>query len=448
MTWSIADDHGEWGVRQAERSTGRKARSVIERGPRPTPTIPDCTNSRMPYGSSTFRRASNLSDDPVASMVTASVATSTTFARKSSAVWRTWGRVSGVVRTFTNNSSRCTDWAGSSSTILSTLTSLFSCLVTCSRGESSTSTTTVMRETPTTSVGPTASDSMLKARRENSVEIRARTPGLSSTRTDRVCLLISPAFFGRSYPAPRASLLTLPGRSYPRLRPPCPRKLGRTGRPAPRSSLLALPVWSHPPSDLDLVVTRTGCDHWPDHRVPADREVHHDGTIIDSHRLLDRRVHILGAVTAQPDAAVGLGEFDEVRNAAAVQIGIRVTPVVEQGLPLPDHAQALVVDHGHLDRNALDRTGGEFLVGHLKTSIAVDRPHCGVGTTGLRAHGRRHGIPHRAQATGVDPGPRIFVRDELRRPHLMLTDPGDVDRLRPRDRAQPLDHVLRRQFTI
>src|SRR5690625_901138 len=414
MTWSIADDHGEWGVRQAERSTGRKARSVIERGPRPTPTIPDCTNSRMPYGSSTFRRASNLSDDPVASMVTASVATSTTFARKSSAVWRTWGRVSGVVRTFTNNSSRCTDWSGSSSTILSTLTSLFSCLVTCSRGESSTSTTTVMRETPTTSVGPTASDSMLKARRENSVEIRASTPGLSSTRTERVCLLISPAFLGRSYPrlrppcprtlgptrrpAPRSSLLLpgrsyprlrppcprklgrtgrpaprssllLPGRSYPRLRPPCPRKLGRTGRPAPRSSLLTLPVWSHPPSDLDLVVTRTGCDHWPDHRVPADREVHHDGTIIDSHRLLDRRVHILGAVTAQPDAAVGLGEFDEVRNAAAVQIGIRVTPVVEQGLPLPDHAQALVVDHGHLDRNALDRTGGEFLVGHLKTSI-------------------------------------------------------------------------------
>ena len=49
----------------------------MERGPRPTATMPDWTSSRMPYGSSTRTSASSLSRVPVASMVTASGATST-----------------------------------------------------------------------------------------------------------------------------------------------------------------------------------------------------------------------------------------------------------------------------------------------------------------------------------------------------------------------------------
>ena len=71
-----------------------------------------------------------------------------------------------------------------------TSTSLLSCLVTCSSGSSSTLTTIVIRETSACSVGPTASESMLKPRRENSPAIRASTPGLFSTSTDSVCLLI------------------------------------------------------------------------------------------------------------------------------------------------------------------------------------------------------------------------------------------------------------------
>ena len=50
----------------------------------------------------------------------------------------------------------------------------------------------VIREMPGCSVGPTASDMMLKPRRENRPETRASTPGLSSTSTDRVWRSISP----------------------------------------------------------------------------------------------------------------------------------------------------------------------------------------------------------------------------------------------------------------
>jgi hypothetical protein len=47
-------------------------------------------------------------------------------------------------------------------------------------------TTIVIREISACSVGPTARESMLKPRRLNRPAIRASTPGLFSTRTDRV----------------------------------------------------------------------------------------------------------------------------------------------------------------------------------------------------------------------------------------------------------------------
>src|SRR5437588_12348152 len=45
-----------------------------------------------------------------------------------------------------------------------------------------------MRDSEGSSVGPTASVSMLKPRRENSPAMRARTPGLFSTSSVRMCL--------------------------------------------------------------------------------------------------------------------------------------------------------------------------------------------------------------------------------------------------------------------
>ncbi len=173
--------------------------AVIEREPRPMATRPDCTISLIPNGSRSRSSASSLSAVPVASMVSASGATSTTRARNSDTVSSTCDRVGRSARTLTRSSSRCTDAVDSSSTILSTLTSLLSCLVTCSSGESSALTTMVMREISGCSVSPTASESMLKPRRENRPATRARTPGLFSTSTESVCLLISsvPMFWVR-----------------------------------------------------------------------------------------------------------------------------------------------------------------------------------------------------------------------------------------------------------
>ena len=66
-----------------------------------------------------------------------------------------------------------------------------------------------------------------------------------------------------------------------------------------------------------------------------------------------------------------------------------------------------------------------------------------VRTADLGAHGRRHGVAHRAEAAGVEPGVGVLVLDELRGPHLVLADAGDVDRVGPDQLAEPADHVLR-----
>src|SRR5262249_13979280 len=65
--------------------------------------------------------------------------------------------------------------------------SLLSCFEICSSERSSPPTTIVMRETVGSSVMLTASDSMLKPRRANRPQTRARTPGWFSTRAVIVC---------------------------------------------------------------------------------------------------------------------------------------------------------------------------------------------------------------------------------------------------------------------
>ena len=73
-----------------------------------------------------------------------------------------------------------------------TSTSLFSCFSTCSTTLLPLSTMMVMRETVGSSVGPTASDSMLKARREKRPVIRFSTPAWFSTRAEMVCFIVPP----------------------------------------------------------------------------------------------------------------------------------------------------------------------------------------------------------------------------------------------------------------
>src|SRR5699024_3663388 len=219
-------------------------------------------------------------------------------ARNSSTAWTTDARVEASERTLTRMWSRWEDCSGMSSTILMTLTSLLSCLVTCSRASPSASTTTVMRVRPSTSEGPTVSDSMWNARRAKSPATRVSTPGTSWTSTERVwrCMLV-----------------------------------------------LLVPIRGHVPGYLNFIVRNSRWDHRPDHGISRDHEIDQDRAVVDFHGPLDGRGNVSVIFYPDADCTVGFGQFHEVWDPDAVgtgvQVGIGVPGVVEQGLPLTDHAQ-------------------------------------------------------------------------------------------------------------
>ena len=61
--------------------------------------------------------------------------------------------------------------------------------------------------------------------------------------------------------------------------------------------------------------------------------------------------------------------------------GVRVTAFIEHSLPLANHAQAFVIDNRDLDRNIVKRARHQLLIGHLETTIAINRPDCGIGAS-------------------------------------------------------------------
>ena len=79
-------------------------------------------------------------------------------------------------------------FSGSSSTILMTFTNLFNCFFTCSTDSSSV--TIVIFDLPSTFVGPTASEFMLKPLLDIVDATLAKTPGLSSTNILNILSLI------------------------------------------------------------------------------------------------------------------------------------------------------------------------------------------------------------------------------------------------------------------
>ena len=116
--------------------------------------------------------------------------------------------------------------------------------------------------------------------------------------------------------------------------------------------------------------------------------------------------------------------------------------VPEQLLPLADHPEVVVVHDEHLDRDPLLRARRELLHVHLDRAVAGDADDRLVRTADLRAHRGRQPEAHRAETAGVDPPARRREVVVLRRPHLVLADVGDDDRVAAGRLVQRLDHVL------
>src|SRR5947209_9975407 len=292
----------------------------IARGPRESDTTPDWRISRMPNGSSTFSSASSLPRSPVASIVSDSGDTSITLPRNKFTASITWLRVPASARTLIIANSRDTELSSFCSMILMTLISLLSCLVICSSGVLSAETTMVIRDMSFCSVAPTASDSMLNPRRENNAATRASTPGLSSTSTERVCVVVDPAVMCAAPSRWRRSCGARSGR--------------RRASGVPFDSVIE--ERADAASSLDLVVRGPGGHHRPHLRVGADDEVDDNRTVVDRPSLVDHVDDVFLTLATQSDTTQRFGQLDEVGDPARVggQVGLRVPLPVKQRLPL------------------------------------------------------------------------------------------------------------------
>src|SRR5262249_16180341 len=117
--------------------------------------------------------------------------------------------------------------------------------------------------------------------------------------------------------------------------------------------------------------------------------------------------------------------------------------LVDDALPLADHAVAAVVDDHRLHGQPLLEAGGELLAVHGERAVAIDVDHELARIARLHSHGRGQAIAHGAETTSGAPHARVLEAVVLGRPHLVLPHPGDHEGLAVGEVGDLLDHVLR-----
>src|ERR1700756_4490766 len=91
-------------------------------------------------------------------------------------------------------------------------------------------------------------------------------------------------------------------------------------------------------------------------------------------------------------------------------------------LPLPDHANAEIVEQQDFDWNTVRAGRLEFAHVHADTAVAVDVDHEGIRLRELSAGRRGQAETHRPHAPRRQEVSRLDEIEELRSPHLMLAN--------------------------
>src|SRR5579862_4916579 len=123
---------------------------------------------------------------------------------------------------------------------------------------------------------------------------------------------------------------------------------------------------------------------------------------------------------------VKFGELDEIRTEDGRGL---VVLLVEELLPLADHAEVSIVDDGDVEVEVLLRDGGELGSGHLEAAVSGDNPDFLVGAGDLGSDGGGKSKAHGSESAGGDQRVRLFVLVVLCFPHLVLADVRDDDGL-------------------
>ncbi len=192
-------------------------------------------------------------------------------------------------------------------------------------------------------------------------------------------------------------------------------------------------------AEFHLVEGLAAGDHGVDVLVGFAEEVHDDRPRGFDH-FLDAPGDVFLAVALDAGDAEAFGELGEI---GVGHLGIAEAALVEEFLPLLDHALEVVVEDGDFDGDFVFGGGGEFLREHDEGGIAVDVDHQFAGAADLRADGGGDAVAHGAQAAGGDHAAGLGPADELGGPHLVLADAGGEDGLALRDLVDRFDDGLR-----
>src|SRR5208283_1635410 len=168
------------------------------------------------------------------------------------------------------------------------------------------------------------------------------------------------------------------------------------------------------------VVYRSAC--W-NHRVnlllPVDNKVH-EHRFLYLECLFENGFDFTGFGGPQSHCAISMGQFNEV--GCHVQIGVRVTFLEEEFLPLSHHSKITVFKDRNLYRQFIDYRCSQFLNIHLNASIAGDINYESVRKCKLCSDCSRQSVTHRAEASRGQQAPGLVELVKLRRPHLVLPD--------------------------
>ena len=127
---------------------------------------------------------------------------------------------------------------------------------------------------------------------------------------------------------------------------------------------------------------------------------------------------------------IGIEAWEVIRASDIVgvaQDSLGSYSLVEAILPLNDHAQVLIIqDHG-FGMDLFDFCCSQFLDVHEKGAISIDVDHLVVRAGDFGAQGGWIAEAHGAQSEGTEEAARMTEIIILRRPHLVLSDPGGYD---------------------
>ena len=108
---------------------------------------------------------------------------------------------------------------------------------------------------------------------------------------------------------------------------------------------------------------------------------------------------------------------------------MRPVAAVEAVLPLHHHAQVLVVQQQHLDRQLLRVRRRQLLHVHQERAVAINVDHLAVGKGHFGPERRGIAVAHRSQTSAGQELARVFEFIVLRCPHLVLTHTRRQDRV-------------------